>query len=69
MFVAKRIAIIGRTLFLTLICSAEIIAVRVPVGLNESLWKRRIPRDNPLTPQKIMKSLREESVGSNCSLP
>ena len=29
------------------------IAVRVPLGISESLWRRRIPRDNPLTAEKI----------------
>lgn len=29
------------------------IAVRVPLGISEWLWRRRIPRDNPLTAEKI----------------
>ena len=53
MFVAKRIIIVAGILFLTLVCSAKTLAVRMPLGINESLWRRRIPRDNPLTPQKI----------------
>ncbi len=68
MFVAKRITIVGSLLFLTLVCSfnasqansqrpptkaRKTIAVQFPLGISESLWRRRIPRDNPLTAQKI----------------
>jgi cytochrome c peroxidase len=31
----------------------KVIAVRFPLGISESLWRRRIPSDNPLTAQKI----------------
>ncbi len=27
--------------------------VQIPVGISESLWRRRIPRDNPLSAEKI----------------
>lgn len=53
MFVVKRTIIVGGILLLTLGCSVKTLAARVPLGINESLWRRRIPRNNPLTPQKI----------------
>ena len=33
--------------------SAKAVGVRVPVGLSESLWAKRIPKDNPLSREKI----------------
>jgi cytochrome c peroxidase len=27
--------------------------IQVPIGISESLWRRRIPKDNPLSPEKL----------------
>ena len=32
---------------------AKPLRVQVPVGLNESLWRKRIPKDNPLSVEKV----------------
>lgn len=29
------------------------LGIQVPLGINESLWRQRIPRDNPLSPGKV----------------
>lgn len=33
--------------------SAKTLGVQIPVGIDESLWAQRIPKDNPLSKEKI----------------
>ena len=33
--------------------SAKAIKIRIPVGISESLWKKRIPADNPMSTTKV----------------